>query len=84
MSELRQMPNIGSVMEKRLAAVGIHDAETLRKLGSREIFTRLLAHEGDTCLCSLCGLEGAIQNIRWHSLSKESKQDLRKFFDSLK
>jgi DNA transformation protein len=84
MSKLSELPNIGTVMEKRLASVRIYDAETLRDIGSREAFERLLAYEGDTCFCSLCGLEGAVQNVRWHSLSREKKQELKDYFQSLK
>ena len=84
MGDLTQLPNIGAIMEKRLAEVGIYDADTLKKIGSKEAFTKLLLHEGDTCFSSLCGLEGAIENIRWHDLSQETKDDLKKFFKSLK
>ena len=84
MSKLSELPNVGTVMEKRLASVGIYDVETLRGMGSREAFERLLAYEGDTCFCTLCGLEGAVQNVRWHSLSKEKKQELKDYFHSLK
>ena len=84
MGDLSKLPNIGSVMERRLAAVGIYDVETLLKIGSKEVFIKLRQHEGDTCFSSLCGLEGAIQCIRWHNLSSKTKEDLRKFFDSFK
>lgn len=84
MGGLSELPNIGKTMEKRLAAIGINDIETLKKIGSKEAFIKLRLHEGDTCLCSLYGLEGAIQGIRWHNLSSESKEDLKKFFDSFK
>lgn len=84
MGTLIDLPNIGNTMEKRLAAVGICDAETLREIGSKEAFIKLRLLEGDTCFSSLCGLEGAIQNIRWHYLSKETKDDLKKFFDAFK
>lgn len=84
MIKLSDLPNIGKTMEKRLAAVGINDVETLMKIGSKEAFIKLRLHEGDTCFSSLCGLEGAIQGIRWHYLSYESKEDLKKFFDSFK
>ena len=30
----------------------------------------------------LCALEGAVQNIRWHNLNKETKEDLKEFFNS--
>ena len=84
MTDLTGLPNIGAVMEKRLAAVGIYNAETLKQVGSREAFERLLAYEGDTCFSSLCGLEGAVQNMRWHSLSRETKEELKTYFRSLK
>jgi DNA transformation protein len=84
MERLSQLPNIGKEMEKRLASIGIYDIDTLTKTGSKEAFTRLHLLEGDTCFSSLCGLEGAIQGIRWHHLSSETKQHLKKFFNSFK
>lgn len=77
---LSQLPNVGAVMEKRLTAVGINDGEALIEMGSKQAFIKLLLHEGDTCLCALYGLEGAIQGIRWHYLSDETKKDLKVFF----
>ena len=84
MSNLTELPNIGKTMEKRLAAVGIKSAEELMKAGSKEAFAKLRLLEGDTCLSSLCGLEGAVQGIRWHYLSKETKEDLKRFFYTFK
>lgn len=84
MGNLNELPNIGKTMEKRLASVGINDVETLVKTGSKEAFVKLRLHEGDTCFSSLCGLEGAIQGIRWHFLSRETKEDLKKHFDLFK
>lgn len=84
MGKLSELPNIGKTMEKRLSSVGINDVETLMKIGSKEAFTKLRILEGDTCFSSLCGLEGAIQGIRWHFISKETKDDLKKFFDTFK
>ena len=84
MQRLSDLPNIGKTMEKRLTSVGINDVETLMKTGSKEAFIKLRLHEGDTCFSSLCGLEGAIQGIRWHNLNSETKGGLKKFFDSFK
>lgn len=84
MTKLTELPNIGKIMEKRLARVGIEDAETLLQYGSKEAFARLRAVEGDTCFSSLCGLEGAVEGIRWHGLSPATKADLKKFFDTFK
>lgn len=80
MGQLTKLPNIGETCEKRLAQVGIFDIETLLTIGSKEAFIRLLSYEGDTCFCTLCGLEGAIQGVRWHNLPKETKENLNKFF----
>ncbi|SEU28318.1 TfoX/Sxy family protein [Paenibacillus sp. NFR01] len=82
MGALCELPNIGKRLEQRLAAVGITDADTLKSLGSREAFLRLHLREGDTCLCALCGLEGAVQGVRWHQLTPATKAELRKFFES--
>lgn len=84
MGRLGDLPNIGAIMEKRLAAVGIDDIETLMKTGSKAAFIKLRLLEGDTCFCALCGLEGAIQGIRWHHLSSETKEDLKNFFNSFR
>lgn len=84
MKRLSDLPNIGKTMEERLHAVGIDDIETLRQKGSREAFVMLRMLEGDTCFCTLCGLEGAIQGVRWHHLGDETKADLQKFFRTFK
>ena len=84
MSDLVSLPNIGKTMEKRLAMIGINDIETLLKTGSKVAFIKLRLAEGDTCFSTLCGLEGAVQGIRWHKLSSETKEDLKIFFGSFK
>lgn len=81
MSKLIKMPNVGKILEKRLSHIGITNAEELIELGSKETFFRLHNFEGDTCFSTLCALEGAIQNMRWHKLSAEEKAELRQFFD---
>lgn len=83
MGDITKLPNIGKIYEKRLATIGINDIETLMKTGSKEAFIKLLMYEGDTCFSTLCGLEGAIQGIRWHNLSEETKTDLKKFFKEI-
>lgn len=82
MGDLVKLPNIGATLEKRLTAVGINDTAALVDIGSKEAYIKLKLHEGDTCFNALCALEGAIQNIRWHDLSGETKKDLKEFFDS--
>lgn len=82
MPELCKLPNIGKVLERRLNAVGVDDTQTLMELGSKQVFVKLNCLEKDTCFNTLCALEGAIQGVRWHYLSSEAKEDLKKFFDS--
>lgn len=84
MSELEKLPNVGKILEKRLSDVGINSPEELRDNGSEEAFKKLYFHEGDTCFGTFCALEGAIQGIRWHNLSKEKKQQLKKEFNQIK
>jgi len=48
MERLTDLPNIGARMEKRLAAVGVSNITTFKKLGSKETFSKLYSREGDT------------------------------------
>lgn len=78
--KLTEMPNIGKVVAEKLCQVGITTPEELRAIGSEQAFIRLQTIDETACLCMLQGLEGAIQGIRWHNLSKERKEELREFF----
>ena len=84
MADLCKLPNIGKALEERLSDVGINSIESLMKMGSKEAFTKLHLVEGYTCFNTLCALEGAVQGIRWHNLSSETKEDLKKFFNLVK
>jgi DNA transformation protein len=81
--KLTEIPNIGRVMKERLARIHITTPEELNKLGSKEVYKRLYEVEGDTCLDTLYGLEGAILGIRWHELSKEKRDELKEFFNTI-
>lgn len=83
MYRLREMANIGEVVEKRLVEAGIHDPDQLRNIGSRQAFARIRRIDKGACYSMLCALEGAIQGVRWHSLSEEVKRDLKEYYDSL-
>lgn len=84
MGELSKLPNIGEVVEKQLNEVGIETAEQLMKLGSKEAWLRIKGIDDSACLNRLYGLEGAIQGIRWHNLSKEIKDELKDFYNNFK
>ncbi len=82
--KLSKMPNIGSVLEKRLIESGIEDVEQLKNVGSKAAFMKIKLIENDACFNTLCALEGAIQGIRWHYLNDDKKEELRKFFNAMK
>lgn len=84
MDKLSKMPNIGTILEKKLVDVGVGTPEELRNLGSKEVFMRIKNIDDTACYNMLCALEGAIQGIRWHNLSEGIKQNLKCFFQSLK
>ncbi len=84
MGELSKLPNIGKVLEKQLNDVGINTIDDLINLGSKETWLKIKEIDDSTCLNRLMALEGAIQNIRWHNLSEEDKDNLRNFYNSQK
>ena len=80
MGELTTLPNIADKMEKQLADVGIITIGELKRVGSREAWLRILARDSSACIHRLCGLEGAIQGIRWHNLDEKTKKSLQEFY----
>ncbi len=84
MGELSKLPNIGKVLEKQLNDVGINTIDDLINLGSKETWLKIKEIDDSACLNRLMALEGAIQNIRWHNLSEEDKDNLRNFFNTQK
>ena len=84
MGELSKLPNIGKVLEKQLNDVGINTIDDLINLGSKEAWLKIKEIDDSACLNRLMALEGAIQNIRWHNLSEEDKDNLRNFYNSQK
>ena len=84
MGELSELPNIGKLLEKQLNDVGINTVDDLVNLGSKEVWLKIKEIDDSACLNRLMALEGAIQNIRWHNLSEEDKDNLRDFYNSQK
>ena len=84
MGELSKLPNIGNVLEKQLNDVGINTIDDLINLGSKEAWLKIKEIDDSACLNRLMALEGAIQNLRWHNLSEEDKENLRNFYNSQK
>lgn len=82
--KFREMPNIGPVLEKQLLTAGIDTPETLKELGSKEAFRRILSIDEGACLHLLCALHGAVEGVRKHDLPKETKQELKEYYYRIK
>ena len=77
MGPLSSLPNIGKTLEEKLIKVGINTPEELISLGSENALIRIREIAQSGCYNMLCALEGAIQGIRWHGLTKEKKKELK-------
>lgn len=84
MGELLELPNIGKVVEAQLNEIGINNIEELENIGSKEAWLCIKEIDSSACYNRLCGLEGAIQRVRWHELSKKDKKDLKNFYSNHK
>ncbi|MBP1044384.1 TfoX/Sxy family protein [Vagococcus sp. BWB3-3] len=82
MEKLSSLPNIGTTIEKKLNAVGVHSAEQLKDLGSRGAFIKLKAFYPEVCLVHLYCLQGAIESIAYNKLPEMTKKELKKFADA--
>jgi len=72
------MKNLGPVSAARLRAVGIESPEELRSLDPVEAYVRLKrAFPVETTLVSLYALHGAVTDVRWYTLTEETKAALR-------
>ena len=79
MTLLSNLPNIGKVLEEKLKEIGITNAEELKNAGAENALLRIRVIDDNACINMLCALEGAIQGIRWHDLSKERNEELKQF-----
>ena len=84
MGELSKLPNIGKVVDEQLNGVGINTVDELIDIGSKEAWLKIKEVDDSVCINSLMALEGAIQNIRWHDLSDEDKNNLKEFYNNFK
>lgn len=84
MGELSKLPNIGKSVEEQLIAIGIQTIEQLKAAGSRQAWLKIRDIDSSACINRLYALEGAIQGIRWHYLSEETKKELKEFYNEFK
>jgi DNA transformation protein len=85
MEKLTDLPNIGKTLAQKLELIGIHTPDDLKAMGSQNAIIKIATIENSgVCINMLYALEGAIQGIRWHSLDKCRKQELKDCFLMLK
>lgn len=84
MAGLTSLPNIGEKLAEQLREAGIETEEELRRTGSEEAWTRILARDPSACIMRLYALEGAIRGIRWHDLDPGVKAGLKAYYTRLK
>jgi len=70
--------NIGPVSRRWLAEIGIYSLNDLKKAGVIETYLMLKAHNPKVSLNMLWGLEAAVRNVHWLSLTKKDKESLIK------
>lgn len=74
---------LGKTMEKKLHAVGIHSAEELVNIGSKEAVFRLKAQYPNTCIVILYHLEAAIRGVEIKQLDDACKTELKTYFKQM-
>ncbi len=74
---------LGKTMEKKLHAVGIHSAEELIELGSKQAVFRLKERYPGTCVVILYHLEAAIRGVGIKELDDDCKAELKAYFKQL-
>lgn len=74
---------LGKTMEKKLHSVGIHSAEELIEIGSKQAVFWLKAQYPNTCVVILYHLEGAIRGVEIKQLDDTCKSELKSYFKQL-
>ena len=81
MDDLLKLPNIGKILSNKLRRIGINNYEDLVAMGSMEAVLRIGQKDKSACYNMLYAIEGAIRGVRWHSMLKEERAQLKKEFD---
>lgn len=80
-NELTQLPNIGKEIARQLNEVGIFTDEELKAIGAKNAWLKIRSIDQSACIHRLLALEGAIQGMNKTLLPKETKEDLKEFYD---
>jgi DNA transformation protein len=71
------------VIEAELIHAGITTPEMLIENGSKKAFAKIKKYDKNACVSMLCALEGAIEGVRWYNLPTKTKEELKKFYNTL-
>jgi len=74
---------LGKTMEKKLHSVGIHSAEDLRDIGSKQAVFRLKEKYPNTCVVILYHLEAALRGVEIRQLDDACKSELKAYFKQI-
>lgn len=74
---------LGKTMEKKLHSVGIHSAEELIEIGSKQAVFRLKERYPGTCVVILYHLEAATRGVGIKQLDDGCKAELKAYFNQL-
>jgi len=75
--EIKDLPNLGQFMSKKLAEIGITNEDELRKIGAVQAYVRLKFLFGrEITLNALWAMDATLSGIDWRLLSEERKQEL--------
>jgi len=77
LSNLTDLPNIGTALAGRLEAIGVTTRDELTALGSVDALVKIGAATGSGCYSMLFAIEGAIQGERWHTLPQQVREELK-------
>lgn len=80
--DFTSLPNIGKVLSLKLNEAEFTSIDELKKLGAEKVFIRLKTIEPDACLHEFYAIAGAIEGVRWHDMSSQTKTDLKTFFNT--
>lgn len=74
---------LGKTMETKLHTVGIHSAEELIDIGSKQAVFRLKMQYPNTCVVILYHLEAAIRGVEIKQLDDDCRAELKAYFKQL-
>lgn len=84
MSNLRELPNIGKVIESQLKEVGINTPEELREIGSQVAWLKIREIDPSSCSAKLLALEGAVQGVNIKEVKESDREKLKIFYKNNK